>query len=199
MKLEPGDEDGKKLYKNRYFLFSKYDEGIRLKGESWYATTPECVAQHIAERVSAKFGKGSSNVVDGFAGVGGNVIQFALQSGFCAGNDLDLEKLEFLDTNLKVYGVHDRAQKIDKDILKLTPEEVLIPASRDQKIHTFYMSPPWGGADYFFLPEYKLENVSPDIQPLLTKAFEFSRNVIMTIPENTSITDSLEHYSKIAS
>lgn len=76
----------KKFFKNRYYLFSKYDRGVKIDEESWYSITPETIAKHVASRVVDIYGKGNANVIDGFSGVGGNLIQFARNCGFCVGN-----------------------------------------------------------------------------------------------------------------
>ncbi|CAG2169712.1 unnamed protein product [Oppiella nova] len=41
-----------KYWHQRYDLFSRFDEGIRMDSESWYSVTPERIAQHIAQRFS---------------------------------------------------------------------------------------------------------------------------------------------------
>lgn len=63
----------KKYWFQRYDLFSKYDEGIRMDEEGWFSVTPEEIAAGQAERCS-----GAGVVIDAFTGVGGNAIQFAL-------------------------------------------------------------------------------------------------------------------------
>lgn len=60
-----------KYWLQRYDLFSKYDEGVKLDEEGWFSVTPEEIAVRHAER------SGGGVVVDCFAGVGGNSIQFA--------------------------------------------------------------------------------------------------------------------------
>jgi len=55
----------------RYDLFSRYDEGIQIDEEGWYSVTHEEIAINHAERCHGKV------VIDCFAGVGGNTIQFA--------------------------------------------------------------------------------------------------------------------------
>lgn len=47
--------------------------------EGWYSVTPERIASHIADRVVIMK---DSIVLDGFAGVGGNCIQFALKGAY---------------------------------------------------------------------------------------------------------------------
>lgn len=72
--LQPKDPALAKFWKKRYFIFSKFDRGIKIDDESWYSITPEPIAKHIAQRVCEKFGYGTSNVLDAFSGVGGNAI-----------------------------------------------------------------------------------------------------------------------------
>ncbi|XP_056246309.1 trimethylguanosine synthase isoform X2 [Seriola aureovittata] len=66
-----------KYWAQRYRLFSRFDEGIRLDREGWFSVTPERIAEHIALRVEHSF-CGCQLVIDAFCGVGGNAIQFAL-------------------------------------------------------------------------------------------------------------------------
>lgn len=60
-----------KYWCQRYILFSKYDDGIKMDEEGWFSATPECIANHHAFRC------GSGIIVDCFTGVGGNAIRFA--------------------------------------------------------------------------------------------------------------------------
>jgi hypothetical protein len=56
----------------RYYYYSRFDEGIQMDYESWYSVTPEELAKYIANLCVDKV------VVDGFCGSGGNVIQVKL-------------------------------------------------------------------------------------------------------------------------
>ena len=38
-----------KYWTQRYRVFSRYDEGVRLDPEFWYSVTPERIAEHISE------------------------------------------------------------------------------------------------------------------------------------------------------
>merc|ERR1740129_2322434 len=73
----------KKYWAQRYRLFSKFDEGIKLDEEGWYSVTPEKIAEHIAERCRCDV------IVDGFCGVGGNSIQFAFTCERVIAIDID--------------------------------------------------------------------------------------------------------------
>lgn len=85
-----------KYWKQRYSLFSKFDEGIKLDEESWFSVTPERIAQHIAERMQCDV------IIDGFCGAGGNAIQFAKTCQHVIAIDIDSEKLECARNNAKV-------------------------------------------------------------------------------------------------
>lgn len=90
---------------------------MKIDEESWYSITPETIAKHVANRVVEVYGEGNANVIDGCAGVGGNLIQFARKSRFCVGNDFDPQKNEYSKHNAEVYGVHNKIQFLNKDIL----------------------------------------------------------------------------------
>jgi len=108
----PKDEVPDKYWAQRKRLFSKYDEGIQLDNESWYSVTPEAIATHIAQRISAMTSTGSGDggkkvVLDVFCGVGGNAIAFALHEDIslviCV--DIDRNKLKMAANNASKYGV----------------------------------------------------------------------------------------------
>ena len=48
------------FYQDRHFLFSRYEEGVRLDAESWFSVTPECVARHISARLNPSAERGAS-------------------------------------------------------------------------------------------------------------------------------------------
>jgi len=64
-----------KYWYQRYRLFSRYDEGIKMDEEGWFSVTPESIAQHQATRMCS----GEGLIIDAFTGVGGNAIQMALR------------------------------------------------------------------------------------------------------------------------
>ena len=100
-------DDIKKYYDQRYRLFSKFDQGIRLDTESWFSVcdkylqvsfftlhafctspiclniaqiTPECISIDIADKCQSQAVKHNVRIgviVDCFCGVGGNVISMA--------------------------------------------------------------------------------------------------------------------------
>jgi hypothetical protein len=82
---------------------------------------------------------------------------------------------------------------INKDFLNLTVGDIQFPVDRHSKMDVVYMSPPWGGVGYNLLPEYSLSYLYPDFKKVIRKALEFSGNLIIFLPRNTSV-DELTDY-----
>lgn len=119
-------------------------------------------------------------IVDGFCGVGGNTIQFALTCHKVIAIDIDPQKIEAAKHNAKIYGVEDRIEFIVGDFFAVIPN--LTTAD------VIFLSPPWGG------PQYIQENVF-DIQKMIPcdgiKAFnaalEITENIAFFLPKNTNV------------
>lgn len=88
----------RKYWDQRYRLFSKFDEGIKLDEESWYSITPEAISLYIAQRIYDCFHRvhKMSNIVvlDCFCGCGGNTIACARHHMQLLASDIDRNKLE---------------------------------------------------------------------------------------------------------
>ena len=89
-----------KYWNQRYSIFSRFDEGVQLDDGSWYSVTHECIAKVIADKLAGY------RVMDGFAGAGGNIIQFARNSETIA-VEIDEERLVMLKANAEIYQVLD--------------------------------------------------------------------------------------------
>mmetsp|Transcript_18006 Transcript_18006/g.20769 ORF Transcript_18006/g.20769 Transcript_18006/m.20769 type:complete len:95 (+) Transcript_18006:691-975(+) len=79
----------------RRYLFSKYDHGIKLDDESWYSVTPESIGEYFAEKCNQVFKTEEVNILDAFAGCGGNIIQFGKHCSYVYGCDIDKTKIEY--------------------------------------------------------------------------------------------------------
>ena len=77
-------------------------------------------------------------MVDAFAGVGGNAIQFAFTCERVIAIDLDADRLALARHNAQVYGVADRIEFVHGDFLALAPRQSDV----------VFLSPPWGGPEY---------------------------------------------------
>lgn len=165
-----------KYHNSRYFLFLKYDEGIKLDRESWYSVTPEIISEYQAKRLSEKY----QVVLDGFCGAGGNTIQFAKYFQKVIANDIDSVKSELCDHNCKVYNVRDRVELTTSSFLTL----------QNPKVDLVYIAPPWGGPEYTSNPNYSLyEGITPAIDEIIKKAFEISENIVLSLPRNINVTE----------
>lgn len=161
-----------KYWAQRYKLFSKFDDGIKLDKESWYSVTPEKIAEHIAERCRCEL------IIDAFCGCGGNAIQFAFTCERVIAIDIDPVKIENARHNAKVYGVDDRIEFILGDFFKL---------AQNLKADVVFLSPPWGGPSYLSKETYNIE----DMGIFGLKAFRFAKNITDNIayflPRNTAV------------
>jgi len=186
---EPTSQNLKKYYKMRYYLFSKFDRGIKIDDEGWYSVTPETIAKHIANKISEALApKNPLVVLDSFCGVGGNLIQFAKKCGHCIGNDFDTVKVQYTLHNAGIYSVCDKIQVLHKDYLELQQSDFTFP-----KVDAIFLSPPWGGTSYNLLQEYSLSHIYPDFTQVIMKSLEFSSNLMLFLPKNTSIEELVQY------
>jgi 16S rRNA G966 N2-methylase RsmD len=157
-----------KYWNQRYSIFSKFDDGVQLDEESWYSATHECIAKSIADRLKKYC------VMDGFAGAGGNVIQFAMNNKTIA-LEIDESRLEMLENNAKIYEVSENIKFVKGDFLEVAKEEA--------PIDVIFMSPPWGGPDYVKSKKYDLfASITPDITKIMQVCNEVTKNVVLYLP-----------------
>eukprot|EP00850_Spirogloea_muscicola_P011580 SM000072S21214 [mRNA] locus=s72:357544:361465:- [translate_table: standard] len=137
-------ESTAKYWKQRYRLFSRFDEGILLDEEGWFSVTPEAIAIHQAGRLACHV------IIDAFCGVGGNSIQFARTCGRVIAIDISPTRLALAHHNAKIYGVEDKIDFVVGDFIQLAPT---------LKADTVFLSPPWGGPDYLKAEVYDLHTM----------------------------------------
>uniref|UniRef100_A0A8C5F8J9 Trimethylguanosine synthase n=1 Tax=Gadus morhua TaxID=8049 RepID=A0A8C5F8J9_GADMO len=167
MKAEP---ELAKYWAQRYRLFSRFDEGIRLDTEGWFSVTPERIAHHIALRVKESF-VDSHLVIDAFCGVGGNAIQFALSGKRVIGIDIDASRLALARHNAEVYGVADRIDFLLGDFLQLAP---------GLRGDVVFLSPPWGGPDYLTAEVF-------DIRTMIQLSKLITDDIVYFLPRNADM------------
>ncbi|KAI1901407.1 hypothetical protein AGOR_G00034120 [Albula goreensis] len=151
------EPDLAKYWIQRYRLFSRFDEGIKLDHEGWFSVTPEKIARHIALRVQHCCP--SDLIIDAFCGVGGNAIQFALTGKRVIAVDIDPVRLALAQNNAEVYNVADRIDFLQGDFLQLAPH---------LRADVVFLSPLWGGPDYLSADVFNIKTMmSPDGYPSL--------------------------------
>lgn len=173
-----------KYWNQRYNLFSRYDDGIKLDDEAWWSVTPENIARHISERVHHSIGDGHTMIVDGFCGVGGNLIQFALYSPHVRviGCDINLDRLAMAKHNAKIYGVHHQCEFILGDFMDV------MKALQHRRIDAVFLSPPWGGIGYKDMKKYSLSFMSPNGYDIVHACRKhITDNIAFLMPRNIDI------------
>nr|GEW47001.1 trimethylguanosine synthase [Tanacetum cinerariifolium] len=164
----------KKYWLQRYTLFSKYDQGILMDEEGWFSVTPEDIAVRHAQRTLS-----GGVVVDCFAGVGGNSIQFAALGYHVFAIEIDPRKVEMAKNNAKIYGVENHIDFIVGDFLQLAPY---------LKGNVAFLSPPWGGPSYKKTDNFTLDLLKPvDGYTLFQVAQTITPNIIMFLPRNVDV------------
>lgn len=100
--LPPQKKELKKFANQKYFIFSKFDLGLRFDEQNWFSITPEPISMFMAT-----FLNNLSKVVmvDGCCGNGGNLIQFARHNSVIKsyGIDIDPEKIKNAEFNARKY------------------------------------------------------------------------------------------------
>eukprot|EP00977_Amphora_coffeiformis_P006073 scaffold1314_cov158-Amphora_coffeaeformis.AAC.5 len=105
-----------RYWAQRHRLFSRFERGIQLDREGWFSVTPEAIANHVAQKITAAAAtttntatsaNGGMIVLDAFVGVGGNAIAFAKRPEvamvICV--DTDKDRLALAANNCRVYEI----------------------------------------------------------------------------------------------
>ncbi|KAI3440355.1 Trimethylguanosine synthase [Psidium guajava] len=168
-----------KYWFQRYLLFSRFDEGIKMDEEGWFSVTPQSIAKHHAVRC------GGGIIVDGFTGVGGNAIQFAQMGRHVIAVDIDPKKIEYAQHNAVIYDVDGKIDFVKGDFFIL---------ARNLKADTVFLSPPWGGPGYTKVKTYNMKTM---LKPhdgffLFNIAKEIACKVVMFLPKNVDLNQLAE-------
>ncbi|KAL9263325.1 Trimethylguanosine synthase-like protein [Drosera capensis] len=167
-----------KYWGQRYDLFSRFDEGVQMDGEGWFSVTPERIAEHHASHC------GGQVIIDAFAGVGGNAIQFARKNKHIIAIDIDPQKIEYARHNASIYGVEDRIDFITGDSFELASKF---------KADVVFLSPPWGGPGYSKSKPYDITMLKPHDGRYLFNTFKnITSKIVMFLPRNVDINQLAE-------
>ncbi|XP_020572794.1 trimethylguanosine synthase-like [Phalaenopsis equestris] len=165
-----------KYWLQRYSLFSMFDAGISMDDEAWFSVTPEAIAaSHAAHAAFSS----AAVVIDCFAGVGGNAIQFAARGFRVVAVEIDPRKVDYAVKNARIYGVKDRIEFLVGDFFSLAPF---------LKGDVVFISPPWGGPSYSKIHTFTLDMLKPkDGYLIFQAAQEITPNIIMFLPRNVDL------------
>ncbi|CAJ0573770.1 unnamed protein product, partial [Mesorhabditis spiculigera] len=175
------DKEIRKYWFQRYRLFSRLDQGVLMDREGWFSVTPERIASHIAQRMVTRPGM---VIIDGFAGVGGNSIQFALHGAYVIAVDLDPIRLKCAKRNAEVYGVAEHIEFICGDFFHVLSQQRF--QSGQSIIDAVFLSPPWGGPSYIFEKEFDIgTGCTPNGFDIFEAARRLTPNIAYFLPRNT--------------
>ena len=180
---DDNDNNNNPFYNLRYYLFSKYDDGIQMDHESWYSVTPEEIAHYISSIIPSS---SSNTITDAFCGVGGNTIPFSLSCAHVNASDISSSKLNMAQHNASLYACKDNITFIESDFLTTTV-----------KSDFMFLSPPWGGSAYKTDTNFTLKKwITPDIEEIIKHALTLSHNLIFYLPRNTPVMELIEYLVK---
>ncbi|CAL5206027.1 unnamed protein product [Lathyrus oleraceus] len=168
-----------KYWCQRYILFTRFDDGVKMDEEGWFSVTPEVIAHYQASRCAG------GTVIDCFTGVGGNAIQFAQRCKNVIAIDIDPLKIDYARHNASIYRVDDQIDFIMGDFFLLAPK---------LKADTVFLSPPWGGPDYAKVLTYDMKTMlrPRDGYTLFNAAKEIASRVVMFLPKNVDFNQLAE-------
>ncbi|KAG0482425.1 hypothetical protein HPP92_010509 [Vanilla planifolia] len=144
--------------------------------EGWFSVTPEAIAAEQAAHAAAH---GVPVIIDCFAGVGGNAIQFAARSFYVVAIEIDPRKVKCAIKNARIYGVEDKIDFVVGDFFRLAPF---------LKGDVVFLSPPWGGPSYSKFHVFTLDMFKPkDGYSIFNAAQKITPNIIMFLPRNVDL------------
>lgn len=131
--------------------------------DAWFGVTPEPVAKlvssvfmtvaaddfsQIAQHLTQAVSSDNAILVDAFAGVGGNIIAFALTGHFKTiyAIEKDPAALACAKHNSEIYGVSDSITWVEGDCFEVMLEQLY--GLEDNVV--LFASPPWGGNTLIF-------------------------------------------------
>ena len=198
-------------WQKRYFLFRKFDEGIRMNTTSWFSVTPETLARHQAKKLTQLCSPLSSDpehspvsqpaplvVLDAFGGVGGNTIQFARMPEVSLVHSCEIaEKTSQLALlNCKVYGISSKVSILCCDVFTLLKSE-----KRPNEIDILFLSPPWGGQkSREEKKNFSIEHFGDlplDTASMLVKALGVAKVVALYLPKYTNLEELEEILGRV--
>ncbi|KAF4551566.1 Trimethylguanosine synthase-like protein [Elsinoe fawcettii] len=149
-----------KYWHQRYDIFSRWDEGVRLTNAAWYGVTPEPVATKIASHLATSVPSSITTIIDLFAGVGGNTIPLALSNRWTRifAIEKDPTVLACAKHNARIYGVENRIWFIEGDCFAVLAKRLKAVVKEGAVL---FGSPPWGGPGYRDAEVFDLGRMEP--------------------------------------
>ena len=164
-------------YKTKEKIFPKTDniKNLRYDVEGlWSISHPED-ADHISEIIKNFVGNTNINILDGTAGLGGNVLSFAKYFNNVHGIELDKNRFNMLRDNISCYNF---------DNIKLTNGDCINFLNDDYDVYFF--DPPWGGPNYKHKESIDLFLGKNNLNELI-KLIPKKKYIVFKVPYNFNI------------
>jgi len=116
-----------------HFIFSKFEE-VKFDPAGWKYVVPETVAECIARPYRGK------KILDAYAGLGGNTIQFALNGNEVISLESYKKRFLYLQHNCRIYEVDERA-----DLRNVSAADCGLDK---ETFDVVYLDPPWETRDF---------------------------------------------------
>ncbi len=140
-------------------------EGLNIDNEGLYSITHPKEADIISQNIISIMGTNELNILDMTAGCGGNMISFAKYFNHATGIELNEERFNLLENNMKKYNYNNYNIILGNSIDHINND-----------FDVYYIDPPWGGPDY-----KKNKNLS------ITLSGIDLYDIILSIPKNKLI------------
>ncbi|BAM39155.1 conserved hypothetical protein [Theileria orientalis strain Shintoku] len=147
-----------------------------------------------------------TRILDPFCGIGGNLVHFANNFDFSMGVELDKNRVEICENNLRVYEVSGTYAVINDDFFKFAEEFLEDPKGYFEarvgrpdlyradgpQFDWVFLSPPWGGSNYKGSNNdetYVLEECFTQFYRCIELSSRLGRNVTLFLPRSQSIVE----------
>jgi len=157
------------LTPNRTLL--KYDpEGV------WSISLP-CDADKISVLILKLFGS-KLYILDGTAGIGGNVISFAKYFEKVCAIELNKERFEILKNNINIFKLSN------VDLINDDCNNYL-----NKNFDLFFFDPPWGGQEYKNKENLRFNLGIYSLNDIIIKIKNYNKPIIFKLPKNYDLSE----------
>jgi len=155
--------------------FNYDEEGL------WSLSLPND-ANKISKIILNEFGK-NIVILDGTAGLGGNVISFCNYFSYVFGIEINNNRYKLLKNNI------EQNKLLNIEIINNNSLELIIENYFDKNINCYFFDPPWGGPNYkkFKNIKLKLGDYSLINLIIIIKNINKKKSIIFKLPNNYNL------------
>ncbi len=177
----PFGSDTQRYWERRYWLFSKFDDGIQTDREGLYSVMPEHAALQIGAKIPLDRG---AKILDAFCGIGGSAIGFARAGFHVTSVDIDSARLAMAAHNAGIYGVNG--------LIEFQSADAVAAIAGGNYDYVFF-DPPWGGPDYARRDRFTVAMFAPDLTGVFPQLLKRRQKFAIRLPKNFDL-DELKNW-----